>query len=54
MIGGVEQPGIAGFSREQDKRADSHKPAVAFGGATLNVVDFFGQAKVFARDRCFA
>ncbi len=53
-IGGMEQPGIAGFGREQHQRADSHKPAVAFGGATLDVVNFFGQAKVFARDRCFA
>jgi hypothetical protein len=54
VIGGIEQPGIAGFSREQHQRADGHKPAVVFGGATLNVVDLFGQAKVFARDRCFA
>jgi len=49
VIGGIEQPCIAGFGLEQHQWADSHKPTVALGGAVLNVFDLFGQAKIFAR-----
>jgi hypothetical protein len=53
VIGGIEQPCIAGFGREQHQRADGHKTAVVFGGAALDVVDLFGQAKILARHMLF-
>jgi hypothetical protein len=54
VIGGIEQQASPVSVENSTRGADSDKPAIAFGGATLNVVDFFGQAKVFARDCCFA
>src|SRR5499427_9879750 len=48
VIGRIEQPGIAGFGREQDKRANRHDPFVVLGGTPLNVADLVGKAKTLA------
>ena len=39
VIGGIEQPCITGFGREQDQRTDGYETAVALGGTVLNVID---------------
>jgi hypothetical protein len=48
VIGGIEQPGIAGIGREQDERTDRYQPPVVFGGAVLDVVDLVGEFEVLA------
>jgi hypothetical protein len=50
MIGGIEQPGIAGLGGEQDERADRYQSPVMLGGAALDVVDFVGEFEVLAVD----
>ena len=46
LIGGVEQPGIAGFGGEQDQLTDGDDAAVISGGAALNIAHLIGQRKL--------
>src|SRR5262252_7269444 len=45
-VGGVEQPGIAGFGGKQDQLADGHDTAVLIGRLTLNIAHLIGQTKI--------
>jgi len=53
-IGGIEQPGVASFRREQHQRANGDQTPVVFGGASLDIVKLFGEAKVLAGHRGFS
>jgi hypothetical protein len=50
-IGGIEQPGVAGFSWEQDQRTNGYNPAIVLRGTALNVLNLFVEAKLLAWDR---
>src|SRR5437667_10942555 len=50
LIGGVEQPGIAGFGGEQDELTDGDDAAVVIGGPALNIAHLIGQPKALALD----
>src|SRR6476646_6820645 len=50
LIGGVEQPGIAGFGGEQDQLTDGDDAAVVVGGAALNIAHLVGETKTLALD----
>ncbi len=54
VIGGIEQPSVACFRREQDQRADGHQSPIVFGSTRLDIVNLFGEAKVLAGHRGFA
>ena len=54
LIGRVEEPGIAGFGREQDKLTDGDDAPVMVGGATLNVADLIGETEALAIDHALA
>jgi len=45
LIGGVEQPGIAGFGGEQDQLTDGDDAAVVVGGPALNIAHLIGETK---------
>src|SRR4029077_16985219 len=53
-IGGVEQPGIAGFGGEQDRLADGDDAAVVIGGPALKIAHLVGETKTLALDDPFA
>src|SRR5207302_11493675 len=44
----IEQPGISGFGREQDKLTERDNSSVVSGGAALNVAYLIGETKVLA------
>jgi hypothetical protein len=48
LIGRVEQPGVAGFGRKQDKLTNGDDAPIAVSRPALGVVDLVGEAK--ARD----
>jgi hypothetical protein len=48
FIRDVEQPGISGFSGEQNELANGDHAQVVFGGLVLNVANLFGEAEVLA------
>ena len=43
VIGGVEEPSIAAFGREQDKLIGGDDASVARGGPLLDVANFVGE-----------
>jgi hypothetical protein len=45
VIGGVEQPGIAGLSGKEDEWADGDDARVAVGSPALDGANFIGQAE---------
>src|ERR1700736_4456158 len=47
-IGGVEQPGIAGFGGEQDQLTDGNDAAVVIGCPALDIAHLIGQTKTLA------
>src|SRR6202040_4344771 len=47
-IGGVEQPGIAGFGGEQDQLTDGNDAAVVIGCPALDIAYLIGQTKTLA------
>src|SRR5207302_7995994 len=47
-IGGVEQPGIAGFGGEQDQLTDGDDAAVVIGCPALDIAHLIGQTKTLA------
>src|SRR5690242_5327304 len=47
-IGGVEQPGIAGFGGEQDQPTEGDDAAVLIGGPALNIAHLIGETKTLA------
>src|SRR4029077_20684262 len=47
-IGGVEQPGIAGFGGEQDQLTDGNNAAVVIGCPALDIAHLIGQTKTLA------
>ena len=49
-IGGVEQPGIAGFGGEQDQLTESDDAAVVVGCPALNIAHLIGEPKTLALD----
>jgi hypothetical protein len=49
-IGGVEQPGIAGFGGEQDQLTDSEDAAVVIGCPALNIAHLIGETETLALD----
>ena len=49
-IGGVEQPGIAGFGGEQDQLTDSEDAAVVIGCPGLNIAHLIGETETLALD----
>jgi hypothetical protein len=53
-IGRVEQPRIAGFSREQNQLANGDNARVVPASSTLNVADFVGKPKTLAVHHTFA
>jgi hypothetical protein len=54
VIGGVEQPSIAGFGREEDERAERDDARIVVGCPVLNVADLIGETKVLALDDALA
>ena len=54
LIGGVQQPRIAGFGGKQQQRTDGHDPTVALRRAALDVTDFIGQAVILPLDLSFS
>src|SRR4029077_9830131 len=48
LIGGVEQPGIAGFGGEQDQLTDSEDAAVVIGCPALNIAHLIGETETLA------
>src|SRR5580700_7145441 len=49
-IGGVEQPGIAGFGGEQDQLTDGNDAAVVIGCSALDIAHLIGETKTLALD----
>src|SRR6476620_8443745 len=47
-IGGVEQPGIAGFGAEQDQLTDGDDAAVMIGCPAPDIAHLIGQTKILA------
>ena len=45
VIGGVEQPSIAGFGREQDELAERDDAPVVVGGPALDVANLIGETE---------
>jgi hypothetical protein len=54
VIGGIEQPCVAGVGREQHQGTDGYKASVMFGGTALDVVNLFDEAKILALQSGFA
>ena len=50
VIGGIQDPGVAAFGREQQELADRYDAAVALGGQTLNVPNFVGEMNILSFD----
>src|SRR6516165_11723613 len=50
----IEQPGISGLGREQDKLTDRDDSSVASGGAASNVAYLIGETKVLAVNHALA
>src|SRR5437879_12924945 len=50
LVGGVEQPGIAGFGGEQDQLSDGDDAAVVVGCSALNIAHLIGETKTLALD----
>src|SRR5215471_17158062 len=50
----IEQPGISGLGREQDKLTDRDDSSVVSGGAALNVAYLIGETKVLAVNHALA
>jgi len=44
-IGGVEQPGIAGFGGKQDQLTDGDNASVVLGCSALNIAHLIGQTE---------
>src|SRR5215470_17861572 len=53
-VGGIEQPGIAGFGGEQDQLTDGDDTSVLMGRLTLNIAHLIGQTKIPAADNLLA
>src|SRR5215470_17287182 len=53
-VGGVEQPGIAGFGGKQEQLTDGDDAAVVIGRVALNVAHLIGQTKILAPDDLLA
>ena len=53
-VGGVEQPGIAGFGGEQDQLTDGDDAAVVIGRSALDIAYLIGQTKIPAPDDLLA
>jgi len=54
LIGRVEQPGVAGFGREQDKLTNSDDAPMAVSRPALDVADLVGEAKAVPLHHLFA
>src|SRR5215468_11223587 len=50
----IEQPGISGLGREQDKLTDRDDSSVVSGGAALNIAYLIGETKVLAVNHALA
>ena len=50
LLGWVEQPGIAGLGREQDKLTDADDAPFVSSGSTLNVADLIGEMEALTVD----
>src|SRR5271166_1242616 len=53
-IGGVKEPSVACFGREQDKLADGDNASVLSGGPSLDVANLVGESKPRAVEHSFA
>ena len=53
-IGRVEQPGVAGFGREQDKLTNGDDAPMAVSRPALDVADLVGEAKALPLHHLFA
>src|SRR5271157_2329935 len=54
VIGGVKEPSVACFGREQDKLADGDNASVLSGGPSLDVANLVGESKPRAVEHSFA
>src|SRR5208282_5295962 len=54
LIGRVEQPGVAGFGRQQDKLTNSDDAPMAVSSPALDVADLVGEAKALPLHHLFA
>jgi hypothetical protein len=52
LIGRVEQPGVAGFGREQDKLTNSYDAPIAVSSPSLVGADLVGEAKALPSTIC--
>src|SRR4051794_1032011 len=48
VVGGIEQPCIAGFGREQHQRTNGDETAVVFGGAVPNKIDLISEKEILS------
>jgi hypothetical protein len=53
VIGGIEQPAVAGIGREQYQRTNGYKTAVILGGAVPDVVDLVGEKETLSVEALF-